>query len=1835
MNTSNSEVKADLEKLKLDLSERNKILAKENPAIVTNENQTDKEEIERFSILKNVAEQEKQTILRNTQLTAVERIQAERNLNEKTIASIDKQLASVSSDEVKADLVKLKLDLSERNKVLAQESNTIAATETPIAKEEAQRFTSLKNGFEQERQKIERNGGSNANERNQAERNLNDKTIEAIDNQISMATDAKVKEDLARLKSDLTARNEALIASNNAIVSNESNPINEVQLAEELKKTYLSDKQKIDNNTSLSKNEKFQQEKLLNEKLLRAIDEQLAAAKDPAVITELKDWRTTVVSQIEQLNFAVEFDENLSDNSKSIIDEINKNYNKTSEEVQNNTALTKEEKNRKMQQLDNELLTGIDEKVKTIDQAIAKSPNDLKLKEEKERLENLRSIVESKIEERNQMSAVETFAGLTEQQIETKKQDLMLKIDASYPVKKEQFTRENKTSALIDLNNSMKEKVLVEIAKAEKQLKANPNNQSALEQKLLLEKIITELAIENKKYLADENTVDPSIITQEDKEQLWEQVGGTTELAALLGKNLNETTEQQLEDYKEKIGDVQANIIARRQTAQDDIKENPNDLKTLKEIKILDELKLQIDEEQKRIEDELQERTKAQENQTFTVAEVNLKIKEINPQLEQQLQVVEDNQSTTELEKAQERDRLLHEALEKVLDKQLAVEQELNNDLSNASLKSESKLLDAAVAQLEKEIRNNEKEIADITANNALVENGQNTKELTVASVENELIPGIAENKLAIQNDESLPEDTKKMLLTQLEEAMIQKADERVQEIQNELTNDPKNATLLQEKTIVEQIKTDAEKNIVSLKEEAVSTTTSKDLVSRLAPDYFDKIEALKAENVSFERINKQLVIENDLLNKLLTEQKKVEKALKKNPTDAALKQDSETLSQLVKSQNETIESLESKRSELLATPENPTDLVQETKFIDDLRSNLLGENKSIVENLGTTEQELKFQQEQLLKYEQELNKEIDETKVEIKENPSDKKLPIQLAWLEAELATVKKQLRQASIEIGELTQVAVETSDNNSKNPELAALTEKQEKLVEQLASKELSNSERKSIEKEISVVEKQKVAVEENLLKTEIASNETILNQQVASLSKAENTAEVKLVAKEVKSEYEQSQALIAQANESKGTPESVQLLKEAQEHQEKAKEIADNAQFDQKMVDLANQFDTKSLNSKEDLERKKRQYIIEIGELTQVISALDQSIQTADKKEVEALKEERANAAVKKSILERALMAVDEQLAAQIVVNETLPTEAKKVSLTFNEEREIASTEEYNNYVAKANEALLLEKKVSDLEQKANALRSEIKQLVGESDQVTEDQTQQALIETKVKELKSIDAELSSAKKELQSAQLIANQSLPTNNDDAMKMINLMRRAIAPINKIAIAAALVPMPANGLDIKAEGINMYSETNKIPVDVSSPKGLVYRVQIGAFAKAIDQNKFKEFNPVSGELLTNGITRYMAGYFNSSGNVMEALGKVKDLGYADAFPVAYCDGKRINLAEARRLEASGECVAKGSNEMMIEVAAITAVAMGLEDTTKLKKVPEYTYNQAPGAAKAEAIELKKGLFFTVQIGVYNKPVSSATLFNLNPYMSLRLPNGQIRYSTGIFHSVEEARPRKGEAIEKGVKDAFITAYFNGERIPINDALALLAAKGTTILESKEGVKAATTELSAAVQVNTNENRNIPVEVKIEKPQYYYQIVSKASYSEFPVEVLNRYNGHGSFYYDEQDKKVKSAIVDDEDALPQVHYFKDDVEKITMLPTSKNLEETMISFNFDGVKLPGDLTDWLMRINHRKAYFKHDESLEVRIYGVDEEKTMQLKSEATLFDIEIIDVKSE
>lgn len=94
-------------------------------------------------------------------------------------------------------------------------------------------------------------------------------------------------------------------------------------------------------------------------------------------------------------------------------------------------------------------------------------------------------------------------------------------------------------------------------------------------------------------------------------------------------------------------------------------------------------------------------------------------------------------------------------------------------------------------------------------------------------------------------------------------------------------------------------------------------------------------------------------------------------------------------------------------------------------------------------------------------------------------------------------------------------------------------------------------------------------------------------------------------------------------------------------------------------------------------------------------------------------------------------------------------------------------------------------------------------------------------------------------------------------------------------------------------------------------------------------------------------------------------------------------------------------------------------------------------------------AAPATQVETIKGLFFTVQVGVYSKPTSLDKIYNITPLNSELMDDGKIRYTSGVFGTMEGAIEYRKKMVGLGVNDAFVVSYFNGRRIPLDDAIYL------------------------------------------------------------------------------------------------------------------------------------------------------------------------------------------
>ncbi len=257
-----------------------------------------------------------------------------------------------------------------------------------------------------------------------------------------------------------------------------------------------------------------------------------------------------------------------------------------------------------------------------------------------------------------------------------------------------------------------------------------------------------------------------------------------------------------------------------------------------------------------------------------------------------------------------------------------------------------------------------------------------------------------------------------------------------------------------------------------------------------------------------------------------------------------------------------------------------------------------------------------------------------------------------------------------------------------------------------------------------------------------------------------------------------------------------------------------------------------------------------------------------------------------------------------------------------------------------------------------------------------------------------------------------------------------------------------------------------VYNAEQPIPIDEPMPQGVYYKVQIGAFRNEIPQNLYDQFAPMSGESTGNGMIRYTAGYFVSFGSADEMKSQIRRMGFADAFVVAYKNGKRIPLYEAIDTTDESDFMSAIEKEYINGDGGgapkgkikVTPLEGGLSVAPVESKPKDATYYMAyPEAAKARQVETISGLFFTVQVGVYSKPVTSDKLFYVNPLNSEQTDSKKIRYTSGTFTDMQAAVDKRAEARALGITDAFITAYYNGQRITLTEADKLIRELGNSV----------------------------------------------------------------------------------------------------------------------------------------------------------------------------------
>jgi len=254
---------------------------------------------------------------------------------------------------------------------------------------------------------------------------------------------------------------------------------------------------------------------------------------------------------------------------------------------------------------------------------------------------------------------------------------------------------------------------------------------------------------------------------------------------------------------------------------------------------------------------------------------------------------------------------------------------------------------------------------------------------------------------------------------------------------------------------------------------------------------------------------------------------------------------------------------------------------------------------------------------------------------------------------------------------------------------------------------------------------------------------------------------------------------------------------------------------------------------------------------------------------------------------------------------------------------------------------------------------------------------------------------------------------SQQVERKNEEQFAQNNL------PQNKPIVQKATEnPISRKTLDLSSGNQPQLTSNTKPNVNSTSiEKTLHYRIQIAASKRKVDPSKYFNVSDVTIDSV-NGWFCYMTEYFTCYNDARDELLQIRKGKYKDAFLVAYEEGKRISLLEARKKD---NCVSqKVQEEMPRDFSSYTIPSISSVD----------------------------GLVFSVQVGVFAMPRNLSKLYGLDFLLYDRLENGYYRYFSGIYTDLHEAI-RYRDKIRKLIPDAFVVAIYQGKKISLAAALEL------------------------------------------------------------------------------------------------------------------------------------------------------------------------------------------
>lgn len=180
-------------------------------------------------------------------------------------------------------------------------------------------------------------------------------------------------------------------------------------------------------------------------------------------------------------------------------------------------------------------------------------------------------------------------------------------------------------------------------------------------------------------------------------------------------------------------------------------------------------------------------------------------------------------------------------------------------------------------------------------------------------------------------------------------------------------------------------------------------------------------------------------------------------------------------------------------------------------------------------------------------------------------------------------------------------------------------------------------------------------------------------------------------------------------------------------------------------------------------------------------------------------------------------------------------------------------------------------------------------------------------------------------------------------------------------------------------------------------------------------------------------------------------------------------------------ILKSKQQETADTAISESlKNEELAHLKTENEVQKELNEETQINRIIDPSFRK---------ISDLKGLIYSVQIGVYKKNVTAKDLLNLHPIYYEFLADGTTRFISGTYTTKKEAKAIKNKIVALGIKDAYVVAYYNGQKIAIYEIAKFL----------KQQQVESTLSPPNNEQV-TIENKPAKLTISAEKPLYSVQL---------------------------------------------------------------------------------------------------------------------------------------